>query len=67
LHDPKNIIPKLGITGPAWMTMINGKIVFKDGKLCGVDEYRLVNEGEAVCTRDLRMKCDVFQQLAELA
>lgn len=63
LHDPKNIIPKLGITGPVWMTMINGKIVFENGELLGVDEYRLAKEGEAVCDRDLRMKCDVFQRL----
>ncbi len=62
LHDPKNIIPKLGIAGPVWLTMINGNIVFKNGILLGVDEYRLAREGEAVCDRDLRLKCDVFQQ-----
>ncbi|MDD3611955.1 MAG: amidohydrolase [Eubacteriales bacterium] len=63
LHDPKNIIPKLGITGPVWMTMINGKLVFMDGVLCNVNEHKLAKEGEFVCNRDLRSKCDVFLQL----
>ena len=41
-------------SGPVWMTMINGNIVYKDGILKGVDERRLALEGEAVCTRVIR-------------
>jgi hydroxyatrazine ethylaminohydrolase len=63
LHDPMNIIPKLGVAGPVWMTMINGRIVFQDGKLPGIDERKLAKEGEGVCTRVLRNHCDVFSQL----
>lgn len=63
LHDPKSIIPKLGIGGPVWMTMINGEIVFKDGELTRVDDRKLAREGEEVCTRVLRSKCDVFKKL----
>ena len=60
LHDPKSIIPKLGITGEVWMTVINGKIVFRDGHLEGVDEQRLLREGERVCTNVLRNQSEAF-------
>lgn len=60
LHDAKSIIPKLGTTGNVWLTMINGKVVFKDDKLAGIDEKQLLREAEAVCTRVLRSKCDAF-------
>ena len=54
LHDPKNILPKLGISGAVWMTVINGRVVFENGILPGIDERRLAQEGEAVCTKALR-------------
>ena len=54
MHDPKNLLARVGLTGPVWMTMINGNIVYKDGILKGVDERRLALEGEAVCTRVIR-------------
>ena len=65
LHDPKNILPKLGISGAVWMTVINGRVVFENGILPGIDERRLAQEGEAVCTKALRRQCSVFQRLAE--
>lgn len=54
LHDPKNLLARTGITGPVWMTMINGKVMFENGVLTGVDEKKLAQEGEAVCTKVLR-------------
>ena len=54
LHDPKNLLARVGLTGPVWMTMINGNIVYKDGILKGVDERKLAMDGEAVCTRVIR-------------
>ena len=54
LHDPKNILARGGLTGPVWMTMVNGKIVYQDGRLMGVDEERLAREGEIVCSKVLR-------------
>ena len=42
------------------MTMINGRVVFKDGVLTGVDEEKLHAEGEAVCNRVLRSRFDAF-------
>ena len=64
LHDAKNILPKLGVSGPVDMTVINGKIVFEDGALPGINERQLAREGESVCTRVLRKNCSVFQRLA---
>lgn len=54
LHDPKNLLARTGVTGPVWMTMINGKVVFENGVLTGVDEKQLAKEGEDVCTKVLR-------------
>lgn len=60
LHDPKNLLARVGQTGPVWMTMINGKVVYKDGVLNGVDEKRLAAEGEAVCSRVIRAGSSAF-------
>lgn len=54
LHDPKNLLARTGVTGPVWLTMVNGKVVYKDGHLTGVDEEKLAREGEEVCTKVLR-------------
>lgn len=61
LHDSKSILPRAGLTGPVWMTMINGKIVYKDGELKGVDEEKLAAAGEEVCTRVLRQPSEAFK------
>ena len=64
LHDPKNILAKLGVSGPVWMTVVNGKIVYENGQFPGIDERRLAAEGEQVCTQVLRNHCKVFLRLA---
>jgi len=60
LHDPKNLLARVGVTGPVWLTMINGRVVYQDGTLVGVDEQRLAEEGERVCERVLRQPCEAF-------
>lgn len=60
LHDPMSMIPKLGTTGNVWLTMINGRVVYKDDALVGVDEKELLKEGEKVCTKVLRSRCPAF-------
>lgn len=60
LHDPKNLLPRAGVTGPVWMTMINGKVVFQDGHLTGIDEKALAAAGERVCTNVLRSEFQAF-------
>ncbi len=37
LHDPASMLAKLGVTGPVWLTMINGRVVYRDDHLTGVD------------------------------
>ncbi len=54
LHDPTNFLAKTGVTGPVHLTMINGRIVYKDGTLPGVDETLLAAEAKKTCTRVIR-------------
>lgn len=61
LHDPKSILSRVGLTGPVWLTMINGKVVYEDGHLNGVDEAALAAEGERVCTRNIRRHCEEYR------
>ena len=63
LHDPCNLLARAGVTGNVTLTMINGKVVYRDGQLTGVDERELAQKGEAVCTRVLRQPCDAFHNL----
>ena len=49
LHDPKNLIGRVGVTGNVFLTMINGKIVYQDEKLIGIDEKKLAVEGNKIC------------------
>ncbi len=60
LHDPKNFLARVGATGPVWMTMINGRVVYKDGELQGIDEEKLAADGEAVCTRVIRQGNEAY-------
>ncbi len=62
LHDPKSLIARVGVTGPVWLTMVNGKIVYQEGQLVGIDEKRLAAEAEAVCSRSLRDICPAFHR-----
>lgn len=63
LHDPRNLLARTGVTGETTLTMVNGKVVFQNGVLTGVDERILAKEGETVCTRVLRDRCEAFQNL----
>ena len=60
LHDPASMLAKLGVTGPVWLTMINGRVVYQNDRLTGVDEEKLLCEGENVCDRVLRDTCGAF-------
>lgn len=54
LHDPANLIARTGITGPVWLTMINGKIVYREGHLYGIDERETAEKAEKCCTDIIR-------------
>ncbi|MBR3641351.1 MAG: amidohydrolase family protein, partial [Oscillibacter sp.] len=62
-HDPKNLLARAGVTGNVAMTMINGKVVYRDGNLQGIDEHALREAGEAVCSKVLREPCEAFHNL----
>lgn len=53
LHDPKNLLARVGVTGPVALTMVNGEVVVENGRLTRVDEARLAFEGEQVYKRVL--------------
>ena len=63
LHDPRNLLARAGVTGPVALTMVNGKVVFRDGQLMGIDEQSLARRGEETCTRVLREPCEAFHHL----
>ncbi|MDC7230207.1 MAG: amidohydrolase [Sphaerochaetaceae bacterium] len=54
LHDPGNLLARVGYTGEVAMTMVGGDIKFKDGELVGIDEVRLAVQAEQACDERLR-------------
>ena len=61
LHDPTNLLARVGVTGPVWLTMCNGQVIYKDGQLNGIDEKELTAIGEEVCTRVIRAGCEAYK------
>ncbi len=61
LHDPKNLLARAGVVGPVDLTMVGGEVVYEKGRLAKVEEEKLAQKGEEVCTRVLRRPCRVFQ------
>ena len=47
LHDPTSLIAKLGIASNVDLTMINGRIVWRDGEFPGLDEHKMVTEAQS--------------------
>jgi hydroxyatrazine ethylaminohydrolase len=47
LHDPESLIAKVGINTNVDLTMINGRIVWRDGEFPGLDEQKLVAEAQS--------------------
>ena len=61
VHDPKNLLGRCGVTGDVFLTMVNGKVVFKDSQLVGIDEKKLALEGDRAQARALRNVCEAFE------
>jgi hydroxyatrazine ethylaminohydrolase len=53
-HDPANLLARVGVTGPVWLTMVNGEVVYREGVLMGVDECQLAGEAEETWARVIR-------------
>lgn len=48
--DPKSLPATVGITRPAAYTLVNGKVVVKDGRLCNIDEEKMAaHANKLVC------------------
>ncbi|MBF9014019.1 MULTISPECIES: amidohydrolase [unclassified Oceanispirochaeta] len=60
-HDPANLLARAGVTGEVYLTMINGKVVFREGELIGIDEKRLFNEAEKSCNSSIRDRCSAYK------
>ena len=48
-YDPKSVLATVGVRGPVDYTVVNGRIVVKDGCLVTIDEERTAREAQAVC------------------
>ncbi|QDY71071.1 amidohydrolase [Qingshengfaniella alkalisoli] len=46
-HDPASFFAKVGHFRPVDLTMINGRVVWRDGEFPGLDEQRLAAQAEA--------------------
>jgi hydroxyatrazine ethylaminohydrolase len=54
LHDPKNLLPRCGVTGPTALTMVAGNVVWRNNEFPGLDEAALYAAAETHCTKLLR-------------
>ena len=50
-HDPASLIPKMGVGEYVDLTMINGKFVWRNSELVGLDEKKLTFEAVAHLNR----------------
>ena len=63
VHDPANFPARVGVTGPVDLTMVNGRVVFRDGRFPGVDQEILFEKAEAVCSRIIRQGNPAYERL----
>ena len=52
-HDPVSLIAKVGIGAPVDLTVINGRVVWRNGEFPGLDEAAMFHEAETVLNRTL--------------
>ena len=51
VHDPESLIAKVGVSSDVDLTMINGRIVWRDGEFPGLDEHALVAAAQSHVAR----------------
>ncbi len=47
VHDPESLMAKVGVSAPVDLTMINGRIVWRNGEFPGLDEYQMFAEAQS--------------------
>jgi len=62
LHDPLALPVKVGLGAPVDITVINGRIVWRDGEFPGIDEQQLVRDAQAVL-QDVIYQSEEVKQL----
>lgn len=55
LFDPGSMLATVGVLGPVDYTIVNGRIVVKNGRLCGVDEPKIVAEANKLVNKLLNI------------
>ena len=51
LQDPASFPAVVGVNRPVDLTMVNGKVVYKDGILTGIDEEKFIFEANKIASR----------------
>ena len=64
LHDPANLLARVGATGPVHLTMVGGEVVFADGRLRGIDERAVAERAEQVCDQVIRRGNRAYSKLS---
>ena len=59
-HDPANLLARTAVTGPVQLTMVNGKVVYRDGVIAGLDEEDLAEKADRACTRAIRSRSAAY-------
>ncbi|PIE60849.1 MAG: amidohydrolase [Desulfobacterales bacterium] len=62
VHDPANLLARVGVTGPVDFTMVNGRVVFENGRFPGIDQAAVFAAAEQVCTRVIRRNNPVYDR-----
>jgi len=55
LEDPKSIFGTVGFSRPVDYTIVNGKVVVRDGNLVGIDENKIVEKASASVAKLLKL------------
>lgn len=61
VHDPANLLARVGVTGPVDLTMVNGEVVYQDGEFGNVDQEKLFYKAEQVCDRVVRQNNPAYR------
>ena len=48
-YDPKSVLATVGLRGPVDLTVVNGRVVVRNGRLTAVDEEKLAFEANHRC------------------
>ena len=54
-YSPADVLATVGLRGPVDYTVVNGKIVVKEGRLTAIDEEKTAEEARQCCRDYLAM------------